>query len=95
MYVSVRFIATVKRARALYEADCTIEGMEPEEGFAQDLPLRALRHTAATFWASSGQLGVQQLQAITGHKNLSMLSRYTHLSAAQLAQRLAAVTLAE
>jgi integrase len=92
VYVSIRFIATVKRARTMYEADCAVEGVAPEEGFAQDLPLHALRHTAATFWASSGQLGLQQLQAITGHKSLSMLSRYTHLSARQLAHRLAAVT---
>lgn len=92
VYVSVRFIATVKRARAMYEADCKTEDVEPDESFAVDLPLHALRHTAATFWASSGQLGVQQLQAITGHKNLSMLSRYTHLSASQLAHRLAEVT---
>ena len=92
VYVSIRFIATVKRARAMYEADCATEGVEPEVGFCMDLPLHALRHTAATFWASSGQLGVQQLQAITGHKNLSMLSRYTHLSASQLAGRMAQLT---
>lgn len=92
VYVSIRFIATVKRARAMYLADCKLEDVEPDESFAVDLPLHALRHTAATFWASSGQLGIQQLQAITGHKSLSMLCRYTHLSAAQLAQRLATVS---
>lgn len=91
VYISVRFIATVKRARAMYESDCKAEGITPEEGFARDLPLHSLRHTAATHWATSGQLGVQQLQAITGHKSLSMLSRYTHLSASQLAFRLATV----
>ncbi|MDI4633486.1 site-specific integrase [Pelomonas sp. V22] len=88
VYISVRFIATVKRARAMYLADCQAGGVEPEAAFCVDLPLHALRHTAATFWASSGQLGVHQLQAITGHKNLSMLNRYTHLSASQLAQKL-------
>ena len=93
VYVSIRFIATVKRARSMYEADCALEGVTPEASFAVDLPLHALRHTAASFWASSGQLGIQQLQAITGHKSLSMLSRYTHLSAAQLAERLAALSI--
>lgn len=92
VYVSIRFIATVKRARAMYEADCAIEGVQPDDGFARDLPLHALRHTAATFSASSGQLSVQQLQAITGHRSLAMLQRYTHLSASQLAGRLATVS---
>lgn len=92
VYVSIRFIATVKRARAMYEADCTVEGVAPDAGFVRDLPLHALRHTAATFWASSGQLGMHQLQAITGHKSLAMLSHYTHLSAAQLARRLAVLS---
>lgn len=91
VYVSIRFIATVKRARAMYEADCKAGGIVPDEGFAVGLPLHALRHTAATFWATSGQLGVQQLQAITGHKNLAMLTRYTHLSASALALKMAAL----
>jgi integrase len=92
VYVSVRFIATVKRARAMYEADCALAGTVPDDSFARDLPLHSLRHTAATYWSESGQLSVQQLQAITGHRSLAMLQRYTHLSASQLAGRMAAIS---
>jgi integrase len=46
-----------------------------------------LRHTAITRYAMMG-LNVLELQAISGHRTLQMLSRYTHIQPDQLALKL-------
>ncbi|QBG34376.1 tyrosine-type recombinase/integrase [Litorilituus sediminis] len=46
----------------------------------ESLVLHSLRHSAATRYAELG-LTTLQLSAVTGHKSLSQLARYTHLNA--------------
>jgi len=53
-----------------------------------DLRFHDLRHEAVSRLAERGDLGVLELAAISGHKTLAMLKRYTHLQAEKLAQKL-------
>lgn len=50
-----------------------------------------LRHEATSRLAERG-LSIQELAAITGHKTLQMLNRYTHLRATDLVRRLDGAT---
>jgi integrase len=53
-----------------------------------DLHFHDLRHEATSRLFELGTLDVMEVSAITGHKSLSMLKRYTHLSAQKLAKKL-------
>ena len=53
-----------------------------------DLRFHDLRHEALSRMAESGQLSVLELAAVSGHKTLQMLKRYTHLQAEDLAKKL-------
>lgn len=53
----------------------------------EDLNLHDLRHEAITRFFERG-LNVIEVAAISGHRELKMLQRYTHLRAADLCQRL-------
>lgn len=52
-----------------------------------DLRFHDLRHEATSRFFELG-LGMMEVAAITGHKDLTMLKRYTHLRAADLARKL-------
>ena len=52
-----------------------------------DLHAHDLRHEATSRLFEKG-LDMMQVKAITGHKSLQMLSRYTHLNAEELADKL-------
>jgi integrase len=52
-----------------------------------DFRFHDLRHSAITHYAQMG-LTVMELQAISGHRTLQMLARYTHLQVDQLALKL-------
>lgn len=93
--VSTRFSAILVRARALHEADCANRGVAPARGFLDDVRLHDLRHHAVTAWASTGQLSLMELMAVSGHKTTRMLARYTHLDAAALAVKLASLSRAD
>lgn len=54
----------------------------------KDLHFHDLRHEALSRLAERGSLSVLELTAISGHKTLQMLKRYTHLRAEDLAQKL-------
>ena len=54
-----------------------------------DLRLHDLRHEATSRLAERLNGDVMALSAITGHKTLQMLKRYTHLKAEDLALRIA------
>ena len=90
--LSTRFTVTVRRARSMYLAACREAGAAPADRFLKDIRLHDLRHHAVTAWASSGALSVAELMAISGHKSLRMLMRYTHLQPVQLATKLATMT---
>lgn len=55
----------------------------------EDLRFHDLRHEAASRFFERTDLDVMEIKAITGHKTLQMLARYTHLRTARLADRLA------
>ena len=53
----------------------------------EDLRFHDLRHEATSRFFEMG-LNVMEVASITGHKDLRMLQRYTHLRAEDLARRL-------
>ena len=55
----------------------------------EDIRFHDLRHEATSRFFENTDLDVMEVKAITGHKTLQMLSRYTHLRTARLAYRLA------
>lgn len=55
----------------------------------QDLRFHDLRHEATSRFFEHTDLDVMEIRAITGHKTLQMLARYTHLRTNRLADRLA------
>ncbi len=55
----------------------------------EELRFHDLRHEATSRFFERTDLGVMEIKAITGHKTLQMLARYTHLRTARLADRLA------
>ena len=63
-------------------ATCRKAGLE-------NLRFHDLRHEATSRFFEHTDLDVMEVKAITGHKTLQMLARYTHLRTARLADRLA------
>ncbi len=55
----------------------------------EDFTFHDLRHEALSQLAERGDLSVLELAAVSGHKTLQMLKRYTHLQAEKLAKKLA------
>lgn len=87
--ITVAFRRTLARARTLYERACLASNVPPLTTFLNDLRLHDFRHHAVSEWAATGALSVVELMAISGHKTPRMLARYTHLSPASLASKLA------
>lgn len=85
--VAVAFRRAVARARASYEKECEGKGEKPDSAFLVDLTFHDLRHEATSRFFEKG-LNPMQVAAITGHKTLQMLKRYTHLKAEDLAELL-------
>lgn len=54
----------------------------------EDLKFHDLRHEATSRLFERGDLDMMEIASITGHKTLSMLHRYTHLRAEDLARKL-------
>jgi integrase len=54
----------------------------------EDYTWHDLRHEALSRLAERGDLSVLELAAVSGHKTLQMLKRYTHLRASDLARKL-------
>ncbi|HAG4650605.1 TPA: site-specific integrase [Salmonella enterica] len=54
----------------------------------EDLHFHDLRHEAVSRLFELGTLNMMEVAAISGHKSLSMLKRYTHLRATQLVSKL-------
>ena len=55
----------------------------------EDLRFHDLRHEATSRLFENTDLDIMEIRAITGHKTLQMLLRYTHLRTSRLADRLA------
>ncbi|MEH4661173.1 site-specific integrase [Phytobacter diazotrophicus] len=54
----------------------------------EDLHFHDLRHEAVSRLFELGTLNVMEVSAISGHKSMAMLKRYTHLRATQLVSKL-------
>ena len=85
--ISQAFRKAVARARKAYEQECEEKGQKPDTAFLVDLTFHDLRHEATSRFFEKG-LNPMQVAAITGHKTLQMLKRYTHLKAEDLAELL-------
>ena len=85
--ISVAWRRAVARARKAYEQECAEKGQNPDPAFLVDLTFHDLRHEATSRFFEKG-LNPMQVAAITGHKTLQMLKRYTHLKAEDLAELL-------
>lgn len=64
-----------------FHAACTQAGIH-------DLRFHDLRHEATSRLFELGRFTTVEISRITGHKTVAMLSRYTHLNAASLAEKL-------
>ena len=85
--ITQAFIRAIFRARKTYEKECEEKGVKPDPAFLVDLTFHDLRHEATSRFFEKG-LNPMQVAAITGHKTLQMLKRYTHLKAEDLAELL-------
>lgn len=75
------------RARRKYFEECEKSDEKPVKGFLEDLWFHDLRHEATSRLVEKG-LEILEVASITGHKDLRMLKRYTHLKAENLARKL-------
>jgi len=81
------FDRVLTRARADYESSCIAAGKEADPLMLMVLRFHDLRHEATSRLFERG-LNPMEVAAITGHKTLQMLKRYTHLRAEDLVERL-------
>jgi integrase len=63
------------------------KGILPES-FLVDLKFHDLRHEGISRLLKKYQLNIMEVKSISGHKTLSMLTRYTHLRATDLADKM-------
>ena len=78
----------VARAKRNYVADCKKAGQKPDSAFLTNLRFHDLRHEATSRLFES-ELELMEVAAVTRHKDLRMLQRYTHLNAQKLARKMA------
>lgn len=81
------FEAAFSRARRQYEKECEGAGKAPDPNYLTGLRFHDLRHEATTRLFERG-FDMMEAASVTGHKTLSMLKRYTHLRAEDLARKL-------
>jgi integrase len=81
------FLLILKRGREAYEKTCKEERAKSDPKLLTDITFHDLRHEATSRFFEKG-LNPMQVSAITGHKTLQMLRRYTHLKAEDLAEML-------
>lgn len=77
----------VRRARRTYEDACVEVGRIPDPAYLVDIHLHDARHEAVSSFFERG-LNMVEVAAISGHKTLAMLKRYTHLRAEDIAVKL-------
>lgn len=86
--VTQAFRRSAERARKSYESRCRTEGVKPDPLFLVGLRPHDARHEACSRLAERG-FSTMELAAVSGHKTLQLLNRYTHLRAEDLAIKLA------
>lgn len=85
--ITLAFRRVRKLARAAYERKCEEAGEVPDTKFLLNLRFHDARHEATSTLFEKG-FNVMEAAAVTGHKDLKTLMRYTHLNASKLAHRL-------
>ncbi len=85
--ITQAFARAVAGGRRDYEAECAAGGGAPDPRMLVGLRFHDLRHEATSRLFEKG-LNPMEAAAITGHKTLQMLKRYTHLRAEDLVDRL-------
>lgn len=85
--ITQAFSRAKQRARKKYEKSCMESGVTPNPDYLKTIVLHDLRHEAATRCFEKG-LNIMEVAAVTGHKDLRMLKRYTHLKAGDIALKL-------
>lgn len=85
--ITVSFRRSVMRARKAYEAHCKASGTHTDPAYLTDLHFHDLRHEAVSRLFEKG-LNPMEVASVSGHRTLTMLKRYTHLRAEDLARRL-------
>lgn len=90
--MTLAFRRAVARGKAQYAKDSAAAGRVKDAGFLADLRLHDCRHDAVTHWAETGGLSLVELMQVSGHKSMSMLRRYAHLSASKVAGKMAALS---
>lgn len=69
-----------KRALEAYRQECLVCGAKPDSAFMVDLRWHDLRHEAISRIAERGALtNIHQMQIFSGHRDVRMLQRYTHI----------------
>ncbi|MDA3877240.1 MAG: site-specific integrase [Halothiobacillus sp.] len=77
------------RARKAYESRCAADGIPADPKFLVGARLHDVRHEATSRLFEMGVFSnIMEIAAITGHKDLASLKRYTHLRAEDLAAKL-------
>lgn len=87
--VAQAYRRSLERARLRYEQVCARAKIEPDPKFLIGLRLHDLRHEATSRLFETGLFGDREVMSVTGHKTVAMLSRYAHLRAETLAEKLA------
>lgn len=85
--ITQAFGRAVERGRRDYEAECRTTGAAPDPRMLAGLRFHDLRHEATSRLFERG-LNLMEVAAVTGHKALQMLKRYTPLRAEDLVDRL-------
>lgn len=78
----------VRRAEQSYLEDCRQNGIDPDPRMFNDLRWHDLRHEATSRFFEVFGFSAMEVAAITGHKDMRMLKRYTHLLPDNLAARM-------
>ena len=86
--VTVAWLRAVKRSRQRYESECLASNSKPNPEHLIGLHFHDLRHEGVSALFERG-LNQIEVSSISGHKTLTMLRRYTHLRAEELALKLA------
>jgi len=89
--ITAGFRRARRLGRAMYEADQAAKGEEADPHFLVDVRLHDARHEATSKLFEKG-LNVMEAAAVTGHRDLKSLKRYTHLDPSKLARKLDAPT---
>lgn len=92
--LSCAFQRAVQRARKAYERERAAEGANPDDiehdEYLQGLRLHDLRHERITALVEGG-MNLIEVAAISGHKSMQCLKRYSHVSPSHLIEKLDAM----